>query len=198
MTVPSTVQWIGRSMPETNLLRELIKGAKAGDLKAFERIVVLHQSLVLRVAQRLLLNGEDAKDAAQEVFIRLHRSLGRFQQDQDFGPWLYRMTVNICHDVRRRRKREISLDSAMAMFDLSPSAEETAALREQRELVLAALGELTDREREVIVLRDLEGLSTAEVAGLTGSLETTVRSQISMGRVKIRNHVAARLRRRSL
>jgi RNA polymerase sigma-70 factor, ECF subfamily len=198
MTVPSTVQWIGRSMPETNLLREFIKEAKAGDLQAFERIVVLHQSLVLRVAQRLLLNGEDAKDAAQEVFIRLHRNLGRFQQDQDFGPWLYRMTVNICHDIRRRRKREISLDSAMAMFDLSPSAEETAALREQRELVLAALGELTDREREVIVLRDLEGLSTADVAGITRSLETTVRSQISMGRVKIRNYVAARLRRRSL
>jgi len=198
MTVPSTVQWIGRSMPETNLLREFIKEATAGDLQAFERIVVLHQSLVLRVAQRLLLNGEDAKDAAQEVFIRLHRSLGRFQQEKDFGPWLYRMTVNICHDIRRRRKQEISLDGAMEMFDLSPSAEETAVLREQRELVLAALGELTDREREVIVLRDLEGLSTAEVAEITGSLETTVRSQISTGRVKIRNHVAARLRRRSL
>src|SRR5689334_19694139 len=110
MTVPSTVQWIGRSMPETNLLREFIREAKAGDLQAFERIVVLHQSLVLRVAQRLLLNGEDAKDAAQEVFIRLHRSLGHFQQDQDFGPWLYRMTVNICHDIRRRRKQEISLN----------------------------------------------------------------------------------------
>ncbi|HSU31918.1 MAG TPA: sigma-70 family RNA polymerase sigma factor [Bryobacteraceae bacterium] len=185
-------------MPETNLLREFIKEATAGDLQAFERIVVLHQSLVLRVAQRLLLNGEDAKDAAQEVFIRLHRSLGRFQQEKDFGPWLYRMTVNICHDIRRRRKQEISLDGAMEMFDLSPSAEETAVLREQRELVLAALGELTDREREVIVLRDLEGLSTAEVAEITGSLETTVRSQISTGRVKIRNHVAARLRRRSL
>lgn len=197
MTVPSTVQWIGRSMPETSLLRELIKEAKAGDLQAFERIVILHQNLVLRVAQRLLLNGEDAKDAAQEVFIRLHRSLGRFQQDQDFGPWLYRMTVNICHDIRRRRKQEISLDGAIEMFDLSPSAEETTVLREQRELVLAALGKLTDREREVIVLRDLEGLSTAQVAEITGSLETTVRSQISMGRVKIRNYVAARLRRRS-
>jgi RNA polymerase sigma-70 factor (ECF subfamily) len=197
MTVPSTVQWIGRSMPETNLLRELVKEAKAGDLQAFERIVVLHQKLVLRVAQRLLLNAEDAKDAAQEVFIRLHRSLGRFQQEQDFGPWLYRMAVNICHDIRRRRKQEISLNGAMEMFDLSPSAEETAVLREQRELVFAALGELTDREREVIVLRDLEGLSTAEVAEITGRLETTVRSQISMGRVKIRNHVAARLRKRS-
>lgn len=198
MTVPSTVQWIGRSMPETNLLRELIREAKAGNTSSFERIVVLHECLVLRVAQRLLLNGEDAKDAAQEVFFRLHGSLGRFQQEQDFAPWLYRMTVNICHDIRRRRKQEISLDNAMEVPDVSPSSEASVLFRQQQQLVLAALGDLTDREREVIVLRDLEGLSTAEVAKITGSLETTVRSQISMGRVKIRNYVAARLRRRSI
>ena len=198
MTVPSTVQWIGCSMPETNLLRELIREAKAGDTSAFERIVVLHECLVLRVAQRLLLNGEDAKDAAQEVFLRLHRKLGRFEQEQDFAPWLYRMTVNICHDLRRRKKQEISLEGAMEAQDISPSAEESVLLRQQRQLVVAALESLSEREREVIVLRDLEGLSTAEVAAITGASEATVRSQICMGRVKIKNHVAARLRRGSV
>ena len=155
-------------MMEPSLLRELIAEAKAGDLRAFERIVVLHQSVVLRVAQRLLLNGEDAKDAAQEVFLRLHRSLGQFREDSDFPPWLYRMTVNICHDVRRRRRPEIALDGAMEVADVAPSAEERVVFRQQQELVLAALGSLTEREREVIVLRDLEGLSTAEVAKITG------------------------------
>ncbi len=185
-------------MPETNLLRELIREAKAGDTSAFERIVVLHQNLVLRVAQRLLLNGGDAKDAAQEVFLRLHRNLRRFQQEQDFAPWLYRMTVNICHDVRRRKRQEISLDNALEAHDVSPSAEASVLLRQQRQLVVAALGSLSEREREVIVLRDLEGLSTAEVAAITGVSETTVRSQISMGRVKIKNYVSGRLGRRSI
>ncbi len=197
MTVPSTVQWLGASMMEPSLLHELIIEAKAGNIAAFERIVILHQSLVLRVAQRLLLNGEDAKDAAQEVFLRLHRSLGQFRHDADFAPWLYRMTVNICHDLRRRRRPEVALDGAMEVADVAPSAEEAVVFRQQQEMVLAALGSLTEREREVIVLRDLEGLSTAEVAKMTGSLETTVRSQISMGRVKIRNYVMARLGRRS-
>jgi RNA polymerase sigma-70 factor (ECF subfamily) len=185
-------------MPETNLLRELIKEAKAGDLQAFERIVILNQALVLRVAQRLLLNGEDAKDAAQEVFMRLHRNLGRFQQEQDFGPWLYRMTVNMCHDIRRRRQPEVSLDGVMEALDLSPSAEEATIVRQQRELVVGALRHLSDREREVIVLRDFEGLSTAEVAEITNSSEATIRSQISMGRVKIRKYIATRTRRRPL
>lgn len=185
-------------MPETNLLRELIQEAKAGNTSSFERIVILHQHLVLRVAQRLLLNNEDAKDAAQEVFLRLHRNLGRFQQDQDFTPWLYRMTVNICHDLRRRRREEISLEDAMETQDIAPSAEASVLSRQQRQLVIAALARLTIREREVIVLRDLEGLSTAEVAAITGSSEATVRSQISMGRVKIRDYVTARLRRPSV
>ena len=198
MTVPSMVQWIGRSMPETNLLRELIREAKAGDTSSFERIVILHERLVLRVAQRLLLNGEDAKDAAQEIFLRLHRNLGRFRQEQEFVPWLYRMTVNICHDLRRRKKQEISLDSSMDAQDISPSVEASVLLQQQRELVIAALGTLSEREREVIVLRDLEGLSTSEVAAITGASETTVRSQISMGRVKIKNYVTARLRRGSV
>lgn len=185
-------------MQEPSLLRDLIRKAKVGDLHSFEGLVILHQALVLRVAQRLLLNREDAQDAAQEVFLRLHHSLKHFEQEQEFAPWLYRMTVNICHDVRRRRKREIPLEDAMEAPAMSPDAEATVLLQQQQEMVVAALDSLSERERVAIVLRDLEGLSTAEVAAATGVSEGTVRSQISMGRVKIRNYVAARLRRRSV
>lgn len=198
MTVPATLGWIDRSMQEPSLLRDLIRKAKGGDLHSFEGLVTSHQALVLRVAQRLLLNREDAQDAAQEVFLRLHRSLKHFEQEQEFAPWLYRMTVNICHDVRRRRKREIPLEDAMEAPAMSPDAEATVLLQQQQEMVVAALDSLSERERVAIVLRDLEGLSTAEVAAATGVSEGTVRSQISMGRVKIRNYVAARLRRRSV
>lgn len=198
MTVPATLGWIDRSMSEPSLLRDLIRKAKGGDLHSFEGLVILHQALVLRVAQRFLLNHEDAQDAAQEVFLRLHRNLKHFQQEQEFTPWLYRMTVNICHDVRRRRKREIPLEDGMEAPAMSPDAEATVLLQQQHEMVIAALASLSERERVAIVLRDLEGLCTAEVASATGVSEATVRSQISMGRVKIRNYVKSRMRRRSV
>src|SRR5438270_7259631 len=102
---------MGHFVMERSLLRQLVRDAKAGDVLSFERIVALHECLVLRVAQRILLNGEDARDAAQEVFIRLHRTLGRFDEDRELGPWLYRLTVNVCRDTLRRGKQGVSLDS---------------------------------------------------------------------------------------
>ncbi|MBV8550074.1 MAG: sigma-70 family RNA polymerase sigma factor [Acidobacteriaceae bacterium] len=189
------VPWMGQFMVEQGLLRQLVRNAKAGDAASFERIVILHERMVLRVAQRLLINPEDAKDAAQEVFIRLHRTLDRFHDDSELGPWLYRITVNICRDAMRRAKQTLPLGAAQDRLHAARNPEESAAAAQQYEMVLAALGELTQREREVIVLRDLEGCATSEVAGILGSSETTVRSQLSTGRVKIKNYVAARLGR---
>lgn len=182
-------------MVERGLLRELVRSAKTGDTAAFERIVVLHERMVLRVAQRLLMNGEDAKDAAQEVFLRLHRTLGRLEEDRELGPWLYRVTVNICRDVARRSRMSLSMAEAETVATEEPGPEAAAVTEQQKRIVLSALATLTQREREAIVLRDLEGRTTSEVAGILGSSEGTVRSQLSTGRVKIRNYVADRLRK---
>lgn len=197
MAVGQAAHWMGHFVMEQSLLRRLVRDAKAGDAASFERIVVLHERLVLRVAQRLLLNSEDAKDAAQEVFIRLHRTLGRFDEEKELGPWLYRMTVNICRDLRRGSKRMVVLEPAQDAMDGSVDPEVSASIAQQYRMVLAALGQLTPREREVIVLRDLEGRSTGDVAGILGSSEGTVRSQLSSGRVKIRNYMEARLGKRT-
>jgi RNA polymerase sigma-70 factor (ECF subfamily) len=137
--------------------------------------VLLHERLVLRLAQRLLLNRDMAQDAAQEVFLRLHGKLSKFQEGKELGPWLYRITVNVCHDLRRRSKPVLPLDLAPVPSDDTPDPEQLVQRAQRRELVAAALEELTRREREAIVLRDLEGLSTAEVARILGSTETTVR-----------------------
>ena len=190
------VAWMGHFVMEGNLLRQLVRDAKAGDAASFERIVILHECLVLRVAQRILLNGEDAKDAAQEVFIRLHRTLSRFDEEKDLGPWLYRLTVNVCRDVLRRGKRNVPLDIVSDSADAAPDPEQSAVAAQQYRIVLDALQELSPREREAVVLRDLEGRSTEEVAEILGSSETTVRSQLSTGRIKMKNYVTARLRRR--
>lgn len=195
ITVPLAVPWAAHCVMEQSLVRRLVKDAKAGDEASFERIVILHERLVLRVAQRLLLNSEDAKDAAQEVFLRLHRTLGRFDEKKELGPWLYRLTVNICRDHWRRSKRDLPIEPAQDWPDTAPDPEASAVTAQQYQLVLAALGQLSPREREAVVLRDLEGRTTGEAAEILGSSEATVRSQLSTGRVKIRNCIAARLGR---
>ncbi len=184
-------------MLEQTLLRQWIKEAKAGDVAAFERIMLLHEGMVLRTAQRLLLNSEDAKDAAQEVFVRLHGKLTQLREERELIPWLYRVTVNVCLDQKRRARRTVRMEEAREIADQALDPERALTLAQERALVMSALGELSDRERAVIVLRDLEGCATSEVAQILGSSETTVRSQLSMGRMKIRKFVTARLRKRT-
>ena len=181
---------------EPESIRSLILEAKAGDLAAFEQIVTRYERIVFRVARRLLADPERARDAAQEVFLRLQGKLGKFQEEKDLAPWLYRMTVNLCHDLRRRSKPSVALDLAPALRDAALDPEQAMELLQRQELIAAALEELSPREREAIVLRDLEGLSTADVARLLRPSEGTVRSQISTGRVKIKRFVMARLGRR--
>ncbi|MBV8571275.1 MAG: sigma-70 family RNA polymerase sigma factor [Acidobacteriaceae bacterium] len=189
------VPWMNHFAMEQGLMRELVRSAKSGDPAAFERLVIIHERTVLRVAQRLLLNSEDAKDAAQEAFIRLHRSLRNFEEDRELGPWLYRVTVNICRDVARRSRRSVCLGEAESVESKERGPEAAAVAAQQKRMIVAAIAALTQREREIIVLRDLEGRSTKEIAGIVGACEGTVRSHLSAGRVKIKNHIAGLLRK---
>lgn len=189
MAIPS----LDHSMFEPDLLRQLIRGAKAGEAASFEKLVSLHERRVLRLAQRLLLNREAARDAAQEVFIRLHKKIASVSEDKDPSPWLYRTTANICIDILRRTRDELPIDLMSDLSEPSDNPEQSAAVRQQQGIVLAALKALTPRERQAVVLRDLEGHSTAEVAEIVGTTEATVRSQISTGRVKIKTFVLAKI-----
>ena len=169
----------------------LVKQAKAGDAAAFEAILCQFERRVLLTAMRLL-NGnlEDAKDAAQQVFLRLHRSLHQLDANRHFASWLYRTTVNVCRDMLRVRARRpvVPLDEAGHCASAG-GAEDAIRRDEQMRLIYAALATLSEHERAAIVLRDLEGISTAEVARILQSSEGTVRSQISYARVKIRKFV---------
>jgi RNA polymerase sigma-70 factor (ECF subfamily) len=172
-------------------LRALIEKARAGDLAAFEQLMALQERRVYRTALRLLRHTEDAQDAAQEVFLRLHRHLGRFDLKRRFETWLYRIIVNVCRDANQRRRQqpvlpfdEAALEETLAGTTGDPF--EAASLAEQRAFLSKALLELPEKERVAVILRDLEGLATNHVARILGSSETTVRSQISRGRLKIK------------
>jgi RNA polymerase sigma-70 factor (ECF subfamily) len=188
---------LGALMLEQESLARLINNAKAGDIDSFERLVRLHERLVLGLAQKILLNREAARDAAQEVFIRLHKNLRHLEEGRDLAPWLYRTTSNACFDLLRRRKQDLPLDLSLELADGSLNPEESMAAIEERRLIFTALRELSPGERQAIVLRDLEGHSTAEVAQILNLAEGTVRSQISTGRVKIKNFVMAKLGRQT-
>jgi RNA polymerase sigma-70 factor, ECF subfamily len=183
-------------MFDGDLLGRWVRDGKAGDRASFDSLVQEHQGLVLRLAQRLLLNRADAQDAAQEVFMRLHRALDRFDDQRALQPWLYRATVNICHDLRRKRRKLVALELAGNVATRQAGPVETLEAAERAALLESALLSLGERERTAIVLRDLEGLSTTEVAEILGSAESTVRTQIASGRLKLKHWVEANYGRR--
>jgi RNA polymerase sigma-70 factor (ECF subfamily) len=150
----------------------------------FEGLVAAHQQRVLRTAYRLLGRMEDAQDASQEVFLRLLKNLDRL--DGDAAGWLYRVTVNVCNDQFRRR---LLVVDGPERVDPSPRADKVIEMDERKALLMAGLAQLAERERAAVVLRDIEGLSTREVAGILGVEEVTVRSQICGARMKLAKYV---------
>ncbi|HYR86401.1 MAG TPA: sigma-70 family RNA polymerase sigma factor [Terriglobia bacterium] len=189
MELQATALWMSRVEPEAEEIAILVQRAITGDVSAFEQIVLRHERRVLTLAWRLLGSMEDAQDAAQEVFLRTFRFLHRFDSRRRFEPWLIRMTVNVCRDLGRKKQQyptgEFDLERLRAGGD--PHTELSS--EEQRQVLYAALAGLPEKERSAVVLRDIEGFSTAEVAEILGSSEATVRSQISTGRIKIRKAI---------
>jgi RNA polymerase sigma-70 factor (ECF subfamily) len=177
--------------PDQKEFTRLVKLAKGGDNGAFEIIVLRHERRVLTTAMHLLDgNREDARDAAQQVFLRLHRHLDRLNENLAFAGWLYRITVNVCRDIHRSRagRPTVSIEHAGEVAGSSQS-DEALVRGEQSRMIHAALATLSEKERAAVVLRDLEGLTTREVARILGSTEGTVRSQISHARLKMRQHL---------
>ncbi|MBI3652144.1 MAG: sigma-70 family RNA polymerase sigma factor [Acidobacteria bacterium] len=172
----------------------MIERARAGEAAAFEQIMNCYQRKVVALAYRMLGNREDARDAAQETFLKAFRYLKSYDAEQDFAGWLYKITINACRDIVRKRgatERFTSFEAAQEAGSFAALASrddvESAAINaEHRALIDEALQTLSGKERAALVLRDLEGHSTAEVARLLGSSQTTVRSQISTARAKLK------------
>ena len=195
----------GRATEAGAHLALLIARARAGDATAFERIMLETERKVVAVAWRMLGNREDARDAAQEVFLRVYKYLDRYQPEQDFHGWLYRITINVCRDaVRKRGSRPDGAQlaardgaderAALAAVSNDANAEENAIRAQQRAWLMSALQTLPEKERAALVLRDIEGMSTEEVARVLRSRPVTVRSQISSARAKLKLHCERLLR----
>jgi RNA polymerase sigma-70 factor, ECF subfamily len=174
--------------------RALVDSCRSGDPVAFARLVQLHEGMVFSLSARLLGDGEEARDVAQEVFLKVYRQLARFEGRSSLKTWIYRIAVNQCHNRRRfwhrrRRDREegveaVTTEAAAARGSSTPYEEARRGERAQR--VQAALLELSFAYRSVLVLREVEGLTCEEVAGALGIPAGTVKSRLSRAREAMR------------
>ena len=178
----------------------LIEQAQAGDLRAFDQLVLRHQQEVFAVALRMLGDRDEAQDVAQDAFVRAYRAIGAFRREARLSTWLVSITMNLCRNRRRwwaRRRRVIaaSLDEpdevsgepkAAQVADPAASPQEVAQRREQQRQILAGLQQLREGERVVIILRDLEGYSYEEIARMLGCEIGTVKSKLSRARTALR------------
>jgi RNA polymerase sigma-70 factor (ECF subfamily) len=166
----------------TPILLATIRAAQHGDSRAFEELMIASERRVANVAWRILGDAEEVKEAVQETFLRVFKHLKRYDESRDFFGWLYRIAVNVCRDLdaRRRRRRIFSpLDDALPMITPPRTNDDAAMLRR-------AIDTLPERERLAIILRDIEELSTEDVAAILGNTPATVRVQISKARAKLR------------
>jgi RNA polymerase sigma-70 factor (ECF subfamily) len=175
--------------------RELVRRAQHDDKEAFEVLVRRHQNRVLAVAGGILRNKEDVEDIAQQVFLKAYFSLKRFDQRAAFTTWLYKITVNECWDLLRKRKvrpllYEAELSEEQARMyraseeteDGAPDVSDTLAAREQVERLLDCLEE---RDRMMLILKEVQGFSVEEIAEILEINGNTVKVRLFRARQRI-------------
>jgi len=170
----------------------LVEQVRSGDDRAFAALVVRYERKLIRVLTRLVHDEELARDLAQETFWKVYSRLDRFDTSRRFGPWLFRIGVNLGLDQLRRRDSPpaASIDHPQGegpwAFDLpDPDPRIQAELAQEVQFILE---KIPVAYRTILVLRDLEGFSSAEVAAIVGRREATVRWRLAKARDAFRDH----------
>ena len=175
----------------------LIASAREGDVRAFNQLVMLYQSMVYNVAYRILSDADAASDATQDAFLSAFKAMGKFRGGS-FKAWLLRIVTNACYDQLRVKQRRptSSLDDLPVESDHSPylhdPAEKPDEFVERQELnhmIQVAISTLPVEQRMVVVLSDVQGLSYKEIAQATGLSLGTVKSRLSRGRARLRDYL---------
>lgn len=179
-----------RSDPPERTDEELVARCRDNDVRAFDELLTRHERKVLRVLGLMGIPHADREDVAQEVFIRVFRHLSGYRRGRSFSGWLYRITVNAAHDYRTktalRGRRETAWDEAGEDSpDRRPGPADLLSEREKRGKLEQAIESLSDRERAVFVLCELEGLSSREVARALGITAITVRRHLGRARRRL-------------
>jgi RNA polymerase sigma-70 factor (ECF subfamily) len=168
--------------------KEIILRAGTGDIRAFERLVSLYQSRVLSLAHRIVGNPDEARDVAQDVFIRLYRFLPQFKPGKKFFTWLYRIVVNASYDFLKKegRFKMVSLDEVPIDTPALIQKEESSS-GELNQIMEQLVETLSSTQKTVFILREVEELSHKEIARVLGCPQGTVRSHLHYARQHLKH-----------
>lgn len=183
---------------EADAEKALIEQAQSGDELAYHSLFKLYRPRVFRIVRYLLRDDADAEDVVQDIFLKLYNSLGSFRHESSFFTWIYKVAVNAARASLASRAREANLlaDSGSQVLEESYSSEadqpEVVHLRaEQARMLDLAITSLQPNLREAFLLREIDGLSYAEIAELMHCPVGTVRSRISRAKAFLAEHLAA-------
>jgi RNA polymerase sigma-70 factor, ECF subfamily len=168
---------------------ELVARSIGGDLDSFNQLVLRWERPIYALAYRVIGREEDARDVAQEAFLRAFRALGGFKGQAKFSSWLYRITLNLCRDwIRRERRTPLAqtpegVDLVELAGEASPadSVEELVARRQLGRTVEKAMAMLPEEQRTAIILKEYHGLTFQEIADLLDCPLSTVKTRLYQG-----------------
>ena len=174
---------------------QIVQRVLQGDVNAFEKLVLEYEKSVYAITQRMTGNAEDAADMTQETFIKAYNSLSSFRGDSKFSVWLYRIATNVCLDFLRSRSRKptVSLsveddDGEEVELDIADESQSPERLLERgltRDAVRRGLNALSPEYRQILLLREIQGLSYEEIADVLTLEVGTVKSRIFRARKRL-------------
>ena len=176
----------------TQIARDIILRCQQGDKEAFRWVVETHQRLIFSLALKMLCDEEEAKDMVQETFIRVWQSIRSYDLRTTFSTWVYTIASRLCIDRLKRARRIVALpDDELALRRFASDGDNQLALenKEWVSIVRTIAGGLSDKQRLVFTLCQLEGLSSAEVEQITGLDARQVKSNLYVARQTIRKRL---------
>ena len=174
---------------------DLVVAFQSGDIPAFDQLVRRWDRKIQGVIYRLVGNHDEARDLSQEAFLKAYRALGTFKQEARFSSWLYQIAINATRDRlrRRRRRTDLSLDDVeekgeSSLRDGAPSALDLIESSDLSRVVAAAMAALPEEQREVVILKEYQGLTFPEIAETLDVPLSTVKTRLyrGLGQLRIR------------
>src|SRR6476659_8607661 len=170
---------------------ELITRAQSGDSAAFNEVVLAYRKRILGTIARLIARPEDVEDVAQEVFLRLYFSLDQLRTPEVFEPWLYRLTVNASYDYLRKQRRRMESrmsdlsEQQVVMADAAAGGKVEQEQKRVRETVDALLGSVSEEDRILLTLKEVEGLSLKELEKIYRVNENALKVRLFRARQRV-------------
>jgi RNA polymerase sigma-70 factor, ECF subfamily len=185
----------------------LIRAVQAGDMAAFDELVLKHKDRLFNLVYWFLGDYQDANDCAQETFIKVFKSIKKFRLESAFSTWLYRIAINTCKNrikssAYKLGKKTVSLETSNGSKNDSPFSEivngsptPVMALEKKERMmrIRNAINSLPEEQNRVVVLRDIQGLSYQNISDITGLNIGTVKSKLARGRLALKNQLKGRI-----